>query len=85
MIFVKHVIIYKSKTGTIIIIERNDNLDLLIKTGRAISSNLSQIMIESIFKNAPLHDRKIIIINKKIIGARCVYISEKIQYQLRWE
>ena len=28
----------KSKTGAIIIIERNDNLDLLIKTGRTISS-----------------------------------------------
>ena len=69
----------KSKTGAIIIIERNDNLDLLIKTGRIISSNLSQIMIESIFyKNAPLHDGAIIIINKKIIGARCVLpISEK--------
>tara|TARA_B100000579_G_scaffold437192_1_gene465582 strand:- start:2971 stop:3744 length:774 start_codon:yes stop_codon:yes gene_type:complete len=68
----------QTKTGAIIIIERNDNLDLILKTGRVISSNLSQIMIESIFyKNAPLHDGAIIIINKKIIGARCVLpISE---------
>jgi len=68
----------ETKTGAIIIIERNDNLDLILKTGRVISSNLSQIMIESIFyKNAPLHDGAIIIINKKIIGARCVLpISE---------
>ena len=35
-------------------------------------------MIESVFhKNAPLHDGAIIIINKKIMGARCVLpISE---------
>ena len=68
----------KTKTGAIIIIERNDNLDQIIKTGRVISSNLSQIMIESVFyKNAPLHDGAIVIINKKIIGARCVLpISE---------
>ena len=68
----------KSKTGAIIVIEKNDNLDLILKTGRTINSNLSQIMIESIFyKNAPLHDGAIIIINKKIIGARCVLpISE---------
>ena len=67
-----------TKTGAIIIIERNDNLDQIIKTGRVISSNLSQIMIESVFyKNAPLHDGAIVIINKKIIGARCVLpISE---------
>ncbi len=68
----------QTKTGAIIIIERNDNLDLILKTGRIISSNLSQIMIESVFyKNAPLHDGAIIIINKKIMGARCVLpISE---------
>jgi len=68
----------QTKTGAIIIIERSDNLDLILKTGRIISSNLSQIMIESVFyKNAPLHDGAIIIINKKIIGARCVLpISE---------
>jgi len=68
----------KSKTGAIIVIEKNDNLDLVLKTGRIISSNLSQIMIESIFhKNAPLHDGAIVIINNKIIGARCVLpISE---------
>jgi len=68
----------KSKTGAIIVIEKNDNLDLILKTGRTINSNLSQIMIESVFyKNAPLHDGAIIIINQKIIGSRCVLpISE---------
>jgi len=68
----------KSKTGAIIVIEKNNNLDLILKTGRVISTNLSQIMIESIFyKNAPLHDGAIIIINQKIMGARCVLpISE---------
>ena len=31
----------KSKTGAIIVIEKNDNLDLILKTGRTINSNLS--------------------------------------------
>ena len=39
----------KSKTGAIIVIEKNDNLDLILKTGRTINSNLSQIMIEKYF------------------------------------
>ena len=64
----------KSKTGAIIVIEKNDNLDLILKTGRTINNNLSQIMIESIFyKNAPLHDGAIIIINQKIINERDVF------------
>jgi uncharacterized protein (TIGR00159 family) len=68
----------KSKTGAILVIEKNNTLDLTINTGRIINSELSKIMIENIFfKNSPLHDGAIVIQNEKIIAARCVLpISE---------
>ena len=68
----------KTKTGAIIVIEKNSNLDSTIETGRKINSELSSPIIESIFfKNSPLHDGAVIIQNEKIIAARCVLpISE---------
>jgi len=68
----------KSKTGAIIVIEKNSILDSTTNTGRIINSELSSIILESIFfKNSPLHDGAIIIQNEKIIAARCVLpISE---------
>lgn len=68
----------KSKTGAIIVIEKNSILDSTTSTGRRINSELSSIILESIFfKNSPLHDGAVIIQNEKIIAARCVLpISE---------
>lgn len=68
----------KTKTGAIIVIEKNSNLDSTIETGRKINSELSSPIIESIFfKNSPLHDGAVIIQNEKIIATRCVLpISE---------
>ena len=70
----------KTKTGAIIVIEKNSNLDTTIETGRIINSELSSPILESIFfKNSPLHDGAVIIQNKKICAARCVLpISESI-------
>ena len=70
----------KSKTGAIIVIEKNSNLESTINTGRIINCELSSTMLESIFfKNSPLHDGAVIIQNEKISAARCVLpISESI-------
>ena len=70
----------KSKTGAIIIIEKNSNLESTINTGRIINCELSSTMLESIFfKNSPLHDGAVIIQNEQISAARCVLpISESI-------
>lgn len=70
----------KSKTGAIIVIEKNSNLESTINTGRIINCELSSIMLESIFfKNSPLHDGAVIIQNEQISAARCVLpISESI-------
>ena len=46
-----------SKTGAIIIIERNNSLDFIKSTGDKMSIEITQPIIESIFyKNSPLHD-----------------------------
>lgn len=70
----------KNKTGAIIVIEKNSNLESTINTGRIINCELSSTMLESIFfKNSPLHDGAVIIQNEKISAARCVLpISESI-------
>ncbi len=63
----------KSKTGALIVIERNSALQLYAETGEIINANTSAALIESIFfKNNPLHDGAIIIIEDKIFAARCM-------------
>jgi diadenylate cyclase len=63
----------KSKTGALIVIAKRSTLHLYAETGEIINANTSQNLIESIFfKNSPLHDGAIIIIDDKIYAARCV-------------
>ena len=63
----------RKKTGSIIIIEKSDNLEYLTKNAVKLNSDISFPLIESIFyKNSPLHDGAIIIRENKIIAARCI-------------
>jgi diadenylate cyclase len=63
----------KSKTGALIVIARNSTLQLYGETGEIINANTTSSLIENIFfKNSPLHDGAIIIIDNKIYAARCI-------------
>jgi uncharacterized protein (TIGR00159 family) len=63
----------KSKTGALIVIERNNNLDFLVNTGDEMNIAVSQPIIESIFfKNSPLHDGAAIIENNTIKATRVI-------------
>jgi uncharacterized protein (TIGR00159 family) len=63
----------KTKTGALIVIGRQSALQLHIETGDIINANTSFRLIESIFfKNSPLHDGAVIIIENKIFAARCL-------------
>ncbi len=63
----------KSKTGAIIVIERNNSLDFVKGTGDKMNIELSQPIIESIFyKNSPLHDGAIIIEGNYITATRVI-------------
>ena len=62
-----------SKTGALIVIERNNNLDFLVDTGDEMNITVTQPILESIFfKNSPLHDGAVIISRNMIVAARCV-------------
>lgn len=61
------------KTGALIVIERNNNLDFLVETGDDMKITVTQPILESIFfKNSPLHDGAIIISNNVIKATRVI-------------
>lgn len=62
-----------SKTGALIVLERNNNLDFLTNTGDEMNIKVTQPIIESIFfKNSPLHDGAIIIENNIVKATRVI-------------
>lgn len=63
-----------TKTGALIVVERNNNLDFLVETGDDMKISVTQPILESIFfKNSPLHDGAIII-SKDVIKATRVIL-----------
>ena len=63
----------KSKTGAIIIIERENSLGFLKNTGDKNNIELTSQILETIFfKNSPLHDGAVIIKGNSIIASRVV-------------
>ena len=62
-----------TRTGALIVLERNNNLDFLTSTGDAMNIAVTQPIIESIFfKNSPLHDGAIIIENNIVKATRVI-------------
>lgn len=60
-----------SKTGALIVFERNTNLDFVKSDADILNAELSSSLIESIFfKNSPLHDGAIIIEGNVIKSSR---------------
>jgi uncharacterized protein (TIGR00159 family) len=63
----------QSRTGALIVLERNNNLDFLTNTGDKMNIKVTQPIIESIFfKNSPLHDGAIIIENNVVKATRVI-------------
>lgn len=69
----------KSKTGALIVIERNQSLDFVKTTGDRMNTEVNQPILESIFyKNSPLHDGAIIIKDNIIVATRIILpLSDK--------
>ncbi|MBW6478202.1 MAG: diadenylate cyclase CdaA [Bacteroidales bacterium] len=62
-----------TRTGALIVITKENNLDFFVETGQLLDAVISRPMLESIFyKNSPLHDGAIIITKNRIRAARCV-------------
>jgi len=63
----------KTKTGALMVIEKNVPLNEIIRSGETINADVNQRLIENIFfKNSPLHDGAMIIRHKQIIAAGCI-------------
>lgn len=62
-----------SQTGALLVLAKKNELQTFVNTGELIDSNVSKQLIENIFfKNSPLHDGALIIINNRIKAARCI-------------
>ena len=62
----------ETKTGALIVMSHTSSLEFIIETGDLIDANINRRLIENIFfKNAPLHDGAMVIVNNRIIAARC--------------
>lgn len=62
-----------SLTGALIVIGRKNDLSEYLETGLEVDAVISDQLIESIFfKNNPMHDGAVIIIDNKIKAARCI-------------
>ncbi|MDR0799770.1 MAG: diadenylate cyclase CdaA [Dysgonamonadaceae bacterium] len=63
----------KRKEGALIAIQQKVSLDTFVRTGEILNANISARLIENIFfKNSPLHDGCMIIVDKKIKAAGCI-------------
>lgn len=62
-----------TKTGALIVIERNNNLDFVKHTGDSMNAEVNIPLLKSIFyKNSPLHDGAIIIEDNMITATRVI-------------
>ena len=63
----------KSKTGAIIVLQKNNSLDFTLNESNFSQIKLTPQVLESIFfKNSPLHDGAILIENNQIIATRVI-------------
>ncbi|MCF6347155.1 MAG: diadenylate cyclase [Flavobacteriaceae bacterium] len=68
----------KTKTGALIVLERNNNLELIKQTGDAMNAEVNIPLLNSIFyKNSPLHDGAIVIEDNIITATRVILPLEK--------
>lgn len=63
----------KTKTGGLIVVERDINISDIMESGVKIDSDVSPQLIVNLFTpNTPLHDGAVIISNNKIAAAACI-------------
>jgi uncharacterized protein (TIGR00159 family) len=62
-----------TKTGVLIIIAKLNELRQYVETGQILNAKISdQLLLNIFFKNSPLHDGAVIILNNTIKSARCI-------------
>lgn len=62
----------KAKTGALIVLERNENLEAYERTGIPLDAQLTSQLLINIFEhNTPLHDGAVIVRGDRILAATC--------------
>ena len=62
-----------TRTGALMVLERNNDLEEIIRTGTPLSANVIPEMLGTIFyEGTPLHDGAVIIRDGRIVAAGCV-------------
>lgn len=62
-----------NKTGALIIIAKLNELRQYVETGQVLDAKISdELLMNIFFKNSPLHDGAVIIVNNKIKSARAI-------------
>lgn len=68
----------KTKTGALIVIERNNNLEIIKQTGDTQKAQVTKEILKSIFyKNSPLHDGAVVIEDNFITATRVILPIDK--------
>ncbi len=68
------------KVGALIVIQQETDLGFIAESGIAIDATTSAALLENIFfKNAPLHDGAVIIDGDRVVAAKCVLPSTRMQ------
>lgn len=63
----------KTKTGALIVIGKNVDLQSYAETGQILKARVSKNLLETLFfKNSPLHDGAVIWANNRLLAARCI-------------
>ena len=63
----------KTKTGALIVLERDIKIDDIVSTGIEMNSEISPQLLVNIFvPKTPLHDGAVVIANNKIVAAACI-------------
>lgn len=65
-----------SKTGVLMLIERNTDLEAIAETGVHLDAKVTSPLLKNLFfKNSPLHDGAVIIKNGRVHAAKCILPS----------
>lgn len=63
----------RTKTGVLIVVEREVGLDTILATGKAIDAEVSAELLRTIFHpGSPLHDGAVIVRGDRIVAASCI-------------
>ncbi len=63
----------RSRTGALIVFERQNQLDEILRSGTKLDAQVSSELLKNIFfVKAPMHDGAVIIRNGRVLGAGCM-------------